>query len=172
MRIKQISNLLFVLLFLDNICFSANITNAYITTGTCTLLTNQPANVCLNTQQLFCYDTDNFVNSTSALNLAGHTFTATKTTPDVTNKDGGIWLCDNNVSTLPVFFVQKCTPIGHNRRDVSNTVEFTIPTGAIDRRVVAVSINAAGLVTSGLSNFSLCVKNIIINNGTPSDVIP
>ncbi len=132
------------------------------TTSTCTALTTQPTNSCLKSQQNFCYNTDEFTDTTKA-SLAGFTFTAIKTIVDLPNKDGGIWLCDNTAPTLPVFFVQRCTPIGHNRRDRSNTVEFTLPADAVDRRVVAVSITDDGLTTSGLAAFSLCGQEVYSN---------
>lgn len=127
--------------------------NHYIKTSTCDELTNQPTNACTTGT---CYDTDDFLDSNST-SLIGYTFTAVKSTADLTDKDGGIWMCDSaNISTL--VNITNCTNIGFSRRDGSNTVEFTIPVGATSKKVYALSMSLLGGIssTSALTNFSLC----------------
>lgn len=128
----------------------------YIKTGDCTALTTQPADAC--TVSGTCYDTDSFVDS-GANSLLGYTFTAVKSTADSTDKDGGIWLCDStDLSTLSS--ISQCTSIGGNRRDGSGTVEFTIPVGAANKQVYALSMNALGVLSanSALTSISVCKK--------------
>lgn len=133
-----------------------NVVDHYLKTGDCTALTTQPTDAC--TVSGTCYDTDAFADS-NAVSLIGQTFTAIKTTADATDKDGGIWLCDSgDLSGLLV--ITQCTSIGGNRRDGSKTVEFTIPVGALDKRIYALSMSAAGLITtqSTLTSISVCKK--------------
>jgi len=128
----------------------------YMKTGTCTALTTQPSDACPS-GSLVCYNTDSFVDSGSN-SLAGYTFTAVKSTPDAANKDGGVYLCDNSFNNLSVNVLAQCTSIGSNRHASTNVVEFTIPTGATDARVVAATMNSLGVLTgtSALTAISVC----------------
>lgn len=168
---KIITNLLclfFTIFFNIFSCYSYSATTeTYDITGTCTVLTTQPANVCINTVTSPCYNTDQFIDADKNI-LAGHTFTAVKSLADLPSKDGGVWFCDSSINNTPVFFVQRCTLIGFSRRDGNKTVEFTIPVGATNARVVAVAITQQGLVASALTSFKLCAKkHIDVGDITP-----
>ena len=131
--------------------------DSYSKTGTCSAITVQPLNVCLVTG--ICYNTSLFLDL-SSLNLQGQVLTAVKSTPDATNKDGGIWLCDSaNLSTLSA--IAQCTNIGGNRKDGSDTVEFVIPVGAANKRIYALSMNSSGVLdtNSALTDVSVCLNN-------------
>ena len=131
--------------------------DSYSKTGTCSAITVQPLNVCLVTGT--CYNTSLFLDL-SSLNLQGQVLTAVKSTPDATNKDGGIWMCDSgNLSTLSA--IAQCTNIGGNRKDGSDTVEFVIPVGADNKRIYALSMNSSGVLAtnSALTNVSVCLNN-------------
>tara|TARA_R110002124_G_scaffold81978_3_gene215526 strand:+ start:6663 stop:7244 length:582 start_codon:yes stop_codon:yes gene_type:complete len=127
--------------------------DAYLTTGDCTALSTQPTNAC--TPANFCYGTADFNSAAPPTNLLGYTFTATKTTADAPDKDGGIWLCD--AIDISASVVSQCTSIGGNRRDGTNTVEFTIPVGAATKNIYALSMDASGFNSvSDISSFAVC----------------
>tara|TARA_R110002124_G_scaffold152394_3_gene319302 strand:+ start:11268 stop:11870 length:603 start_codon:yes stop_codon:yes gene_type:complete len=130
--------------------------NTYLKTGNCTILNNQPSNVCGSGT---CYNTNAFMDQTP-VSLLGYTFTAIKSNADSANRDGGIWLCD--ATNVAANRVSRCTSIGGNRRDGSNTVQFVIPVGASGKYIYAIRANNN---ISAMTNFSLCktVGNVSLN---------
>ena len=126
--------------------------DTHLKTGNCIVLNNQPTNACsIGT----CYNTNTFMDQ-APVSLIGCRFTAIKSTADPTNRDGGIWLCDER--NLGAATANQCTNIGRNRRDGSKTVEFTIPVGATGKYIYAVGptglLGASAI--SAMTTFSLC----------------
>ncbi len=132
--------------------------NEYVKTATtCTELTNQPANACSDASSTYCYSAASFIDADDN-SLIGYTFTATKTTADYTNMDGGVWLCDNQNIRIPL--INQCTKIGGNAHTrAADAVEFTIPAGTITTPVIIAAYkNQFGGIngSSKLTDFAIC----------------
>ena len=143
----------------------------YIRNNTCTLLTTQPANACSDANSTYCYSVSSFVDANNK-KLSGYTFTATKTTADYTNMDGGVWLCDNTITRTPL--INQCTKIGGNAHTrAANAVEFTIPYGTITTPIIIAAYkNQFGGIngSSKLTGFSVCLQNIADDD--PAEIDP